>query len=186
MIRVGTDKRRIHSAELLLEGLVFCMEKKDFTQISISDLQKASGVSRATFYRLFDNVQDVLDYKCRAMAAELPARYRAAAVEQRESFLLFTLQYWMEQHRFLDAIFASGRTDILQNALLENDGLVQELFSGIVPEGTAMEYIASASMGILSSILITWVRHEKRETPEQLVEIFQRFFQTAPALFHTP
>ena len=159
------------------------MEKKDFTEISISDLQKASGVSRATFYRLFDNVQDVLDYKCRAMAAELPVRFRAEGTEQGESFLLFTLRYWMEQHRFLDAVFASGRADILQNAPTENDSLVQELLSGSGLDADAMDYIAPASMGILSGVLLTWVRHGKKETPEQIVDMFRSFLQNAPELF---
>lgn len=183
MIRVGTDKRKIHSAELLVNGLIQCMEEKDFTEINVSDLQKASGVSRATFYRLFDNIQDVLAYKCQVMAAEIPQKYTAISAEKKENFLLFTMRYWLNHHRFLEAIFVSGRADILQNALLENsDFLCTQLSFEAIPLETK-DYLASASMGILSSLLITWVRHGRKETPEQLIEIFNGFSEIAPILF---
>ncbi len=183
MIRVGTDKRKIHSAELLLNGLIKCMETDDFTNINVSDLQKASGVSRATFYRLFDNTQDVLAYKCRMIATEIPKKYHTCSPECREIFLLFTLRYWLENHLFLEAIFMSGRADILQHALFENTDFFRSQFSlDFISEGT-LDYLASAAMGILSSILITWVRHGKKETPEQLIEVFIGFGEIAPMLF---
>lgn len=183
MIKVGADKRKKHSAELLVNGLITCMETKAFTEINISDLQRASGVSRATFYRLFDDVQDVLAYQCQTMAAEIPKQYHAVSVKNRESFLLFSLRYWLEQHRFLEAIFVSGRADILQNALLGNAAFLREEFpiEGITPE--TMDYLISASMSILSGLLLTWVKHGKKETPEQLIEIFKGFGEIAAVLF---
>lgn len=182
MIKVGEDKRKKHSAEMLVNGLITCMETKDFTEINISDLQRASGVSRATFYRLFDDVQDVLAYQCQTMAAEIPEQYHVASVKNREGFLLFTLRYWLKQHRFLEAIFVSGRMDILQNALLENAAFLREEFpiEGIEPD--TMDYLMSASMSILSGLLLTWMKHGKKETPEQLIEIFKGFGEIAAVL----
>ena len=118
MIRMKNDKRAKHSAELLLGGLVKCINEKDFTEISISDLQKSSGVSRATFYRLFDNVQDVLAYKCELLAITMETEYKKIKPDEREPFLLFSLRFWLENHAFLDAIFKCNRGDILQNSLL--------------------------------------------------------------------
>lgn len=183
MIHVGTDKRRIRSAELLTDGLIHCMKQKDFTQISISDLQKASGVSRATFYRLFDNVQDILEYKCRSMASDIPARYTALPPEQRESFLLFTLRYWLAHHAFLEAIFQSSRADILQSALAENASFLKAQFPPQTFSEAQFDYLASAAMGILSSLLVTWVAHGQKETPEQLIEVFQGFGKISGFLF---
>lgn len=182
MVRVGTDKRKIHSANLLVDGLIKCMEKKDFTEINVSDLQKASGVSRATFYRLFDNAQDILFYKCHEIAREIPQKYSEASKNNNESFLTFTLHYWMSQQQFLEAIFRSDRADILQSALLENSDFLRVQFSLDTISSENMDYLASVSMGILSSLLMTWIKHEKKETPEQLIEIFRGFGEIAPMM----
>lgn len=184
MVHVGTDKRRIRSAELLTEGLTACMKQKDFTQISISDLQRESGVSRATFYRLFDNVQDILDYKCRSMASEIPSLYTALPPEQRENFMLFTLRYWLEHHAFLEVIFQSNRADILQRALAENAAFLKAQLPLDSLSELEFDYLSAASMGILSSLLITWVARGKKETPEQLVKVFQGFGNVSAFLFH--
>ena len=60
MYHISKDKRALQSSELIYNGLLECIKKKPFDQISVSDLQKASGVARSTFYRAFDNISDVL------------------------------------------------------------------------------------------------------------------------------
>lgn len=63
MYHISNDKRAIQSSELIYNGLLECIKKKAFDQITISDLQKTSGVARSTFYRAFDNISDVLYWK---------------------------------------------------------------------------------------------------------------------------
>lgn len=64
MYHISKDKRTIESARLIYEGLLECLKTKAFDQITVSDLQKESGVARSTFYRAFDNISDVLYWKC--------------------------------------------------------------------------------------------------------------------------
>ena len=175
MIHVGTDKRRLRSAELLLNALVKLMNEKDFSEISISDLQKESGVSRATFYRLFDTTIDILDYKCRQIAADISNYYEETPAEKRECFLLFSLRYWLKQHVFLEAIFNSNRSDILQNALRENSDFLKDQFPAEMFLQDSMDYLMSCSLGILSNLLLTWVSHGQKESPEELFAIFHEF-----------
>ena len=64
MYHIKKDKRSQTSARLISEGLTKCLQKKDFSKITITDIQKESYVGRATFYRLFDKLPDVLAYQC--------------------------------------------------------------------------------------------------------------------------
>ena len=57
MYHISKDKRALQSSELIYNGLLECIRKKPFDQITVSDLQKASGVARSTFYRAFDIFQ---------------------------------------------------------------------------------------------------------------------------------
>lgn len=64
MFHIKHDKRSQTSANLIVEGLFECMRTKNFSEITITDLQKVSSVSRTTFYRLFDKISDVFEFQC--------------------------------------------------------------------------------------------------------------------------
>jgi AcrR family transcriptional regulator len=56
MYHISNNRRAEKSAELIYQGLLTCLKHKNFDQVTITDLQKASGVARTTFYRAFDNI----------------------------------------------------------------------------------------------------------------------------------
>ena len=60
MYHIKKDKRCQQSAQMIIEGLNQCLAEKEFAKITVSDIQRKTGVSRATFYRLFDDTSDVL------------------------------------------------------------------------------------------------------------------------------
>ena len=60
MYHISNDIRTQKSADLIANALNEYILKKDFTEITVTDLQKASSVSRSTFYRLFDNIVYIL------------------------------------------------------------------------------------------------------------------------------
>lgn len=63
MYHVKDSKRTKESARLIVGGLHECLKMKKFESITVTDVQKQSTVGRATFYRLFDSVSDVLAYE---------------------------------------------------------------------------------------------------------------------------
>lgn len=64
MYHISKDKRSIQSANFIYHGLLQCLAHKSFDQITITDVQKASGVARTTIYRCFDNLSDILYWRC--------------------------------------------------------------------------------------------------------------------------
>ena len=78
MYHISKDKRAVQSSELIYKGLLECIKKKPFDQITVSDLQKVSGVARTTFYRAFDNISDVLSVSVSACSLRLSGSRTAA------------------------------------------------------------------------------------------------------------
>lgn len=74
MYRIGNDKRKTQSANLIYKGFEELMRTHDYNDISISHIINASGIGRATFYRLFDDKSDVVLYQMELVFTEFIQR----------------------------------------------------------------------------------------------------------------
>lgn len=74
MYRIGNDKRKIQSALLICRGMEELLATQNYNDISVTQIINASGVGRATFYRLFDNKSDVVLYQMESVFNELIQR----------------------------------------------------------------------------------------------------------------
>lgn len=54
------DKRIYESRKLLKDALIKLLETKDLEHISVTELSKLSGVSRATYYRNHNSLEEIL------------------------------------------------------------------------------------------------------------------------------
>ena len=63
------------SRNRLIQALMTLMQEKDYTDITVTDLTQAAGVSRMAFYRSFSSKEDVIN------------RFMAAVGEQIHSLL---------------------------------------------------------------------------------------------------
>lgn len=169
MYRVSNDPRTQRSAQLILEGLSTCLKSKDFHNISVTDIHKASGVSRATFYRLFDIPIDVIQYACDRMSEEFSEIYEN--IDVTDSFLEVLLQYLTEHYKILEVVYRSRRMDILENAMFQ-----RRIYNN--PEdidNPALEYLNAISCSAIVTLLTVWIRRGKEETPEALLKMFKSF-----------
>ncbi len=65
------DKRKEANQQVkdrLLDALLEFAGEKDFSQLKVTELVERSGVARASFYRNFDSVEDIVDYGIKRMA----------------------------------------------------------------------------------------------------------------------
>lgn len=63
MYHIKTDKRSQTSASQIVQGLQECLKTTPLKAVTVSDIHRVTGISRATFYRLFDTPEDVLIYQ---------------------------------------------------------------------------------------------------------------------------
>ncbi|MBQ8510313.1 MAG: TetR/AcrR family transcriptional regulator [Clostridia bacterium] len=173
------DKRSQRSAGLICDGLLRCLKRKSFTQITITDIQREAGVGRATFYRLFDNIHDVLVYLCDTTFGEQLFSQRPAYDQSLEELFLSGIRYWMERQEVLDAIISCNRMDIVNNVFRKNAESVQTLYPQLSIQPEQMAYICGMVTSLMVSVLQTWVEHGKRETPEEILE----YVSVIPKLF---
>lgn len=174
MYHISNDKRAIQSSELIYNGLLECIEKKPFDQITISDLQKASGIARSTFYRAFDNISDVLYWKCDTCFYEVLGKYRPKLFQGELDLARHYFQYWMNHSDILELLIQINRQDIIYACHMKNAKLLQERFGKIpglhIKHGN---YFMAIRTGFTISILTTWLTGGRKENADELVQIIE-------------
>ena len=78
----GTNKTALQSQRQTADAMIALLREKPFAQITISELCRAAGISRQTFYSLFSGREDVMVFTLRAQycaALEVRAPEGAAA-----------------------------------------------------------------------------------------------------------
>ena len=183
MYHISKDRRALNSSQAIYQGLLQCLEEKPFDHITISDLQKASGVARTTFYRSFDNISDVLYWQCDTCFMEVLDKCASKLKSGPLEFAKQYFAYWMEHSDILELLIRINRQDIIYACHMKNAERLQEKFGpmpGMVPEHG--RYFVAVRTGFTISVLTTWLQGGRKETPEELIEIIKEQFSCIPKL----
>lgn len=174
MYHISNDKRSARSADLIYNGLLDCIKKKPFDLITISDLQKVSGVARTTFYRSFDNLSDVLYWKCDACFYEVLGKYKPQIFKGEKELARHYFEYWMKHSDILELLIQINRQDIIYACHMKNADILQKRF-GAVP-GLLIRhsnYFMAIRTGFTISVLTAWLKGGRKETSDEIVNIIQ-------------
>ena len=177
MYHINNDKRQIASAQKIVDGLTQCLSAKMMSEISVSDIATASGVSRSSFYSSFDTPMDVLAYACDRVLDMLLRDYAGIDLDQRDELVLFSLKYWRGHSQILEALANCDRMDIIQRTLVNHGGEfltneIQKLRTDFTKD--EIEYLSKGVAALLTSTLQVWIQHGKKETPEELFILYRK------------
>lgn len=174
MYHISNDKRAKESSELIWKGLLKCLENKNFDNITISDLQRVTGVARSTFYRCFDNISDILSWKCDKCFFE-SLNYYDFNKKLNESHLAeHYFKYWTRNSEILELLTEINRQDIIYSSHLKNAELLKEKYGELNNlNDKNSRYFMAIRTSLTISILTTWLQGGKQETEEELIQIIK-------------
>lgn len=175
MYHVPNDKRAMRSAERLCSGLMDCLESKELHDITISDLHQVSGVSRATFYRLFDTVNDVVAYQCDQIYERLAEEVRQNHFATLQEISLEHIRRWISLPRLMETLVKNNLLDILFQAHQRNASLIWSR-SNQQPDLTETEknYLFCTLIGMLPIMLHAWYLNGQKDSPEEIYSQLKR------------
>jgi AcrR family transcriptional regulator len=180
MYHIKQDKRSIASAELIGEAMLKCLEEKEFHQITIVDLQQKSTVSRATFYRLFDRTEDVLEWMYERQIQAANRTYQEMDAKERPSFLRYILDFFYENSSLAEHLIKAQKIGVIHRVHQKNVPWFLELFpvAGEISEND-YDYYSCIFTALLIGSLIVWVSHDKKETPVEMYQILKHQMELA-------
>jgi len=144
--------------------------RKKINQVTVTDLSRMSTVSRATFYRHFDTVIDVLVWRSDLEVAN--AFEHMVLAKDNRLFVKLFFEYWHKYSLLLDVLVAAERFDILLTSLENLIGKYSyKLFVTSDLSPSRQQYKIGIWSVIIWMILKRWVAEGKKETAEELTRI---------------
>lgn len=175
MYHIKSDKRSQASAREIVRGLQECLKTMPLRSVNFTDIHRVTGISRSTIYRLFDGIEDILNYQFDHLLQVFGEKYRFSADQALEN----AITMGMEHHDLLKALVDNGRFDLLYQ-YTERTLRMPGVSGPSLPEDLSpieREYILNQlSMSMVAS-LITWERNGRKETAAQIVQYLTRYVQ---------
>ena len=182
MYHISNDKRAKKSAELIYQGLLTCLKYKNFDQITVTDLQKASGVARTTFYRAFDNISDVLYWRCDLCFQEVLGGFTEEQFANEMELVYQYFSYWTDHKDILELLMKINRYDIIyachMNAALEVQEKIGSLHRLNTPHSN---YFLAIRTGFTISILTAWLQGGSKESLDEIIDIVKEQLALMPS-----
>ena len=171
----ATEKAALQQRKIE-ECLLALLRDKSIQVISVSGLCEQTGLSRKTFYRLFDSKQDVLHSLIdRVIRDFIHFRSPRDIIPPKESEELLTFYtYWLEQLPLLDALSKNGLSTLLydrciRHATVEDTTILQQL--GLEP---SLPHCAESLQFLLSGLLtlvVGWHHNGYQKSPQEMALI---------------
>lgn len=165
-----------HSVKhLIRQAFVQLMSKKPYLDITVTDIVKEAGVARASFYRNYHSISDVMDDIIQEITSQFTKESISVIMgndERKWRELLFNLFYRFPQMRLIPpepnyenaGVWFSRLNFVIQQ--LENASQANTLNEKYAPVG---------KMGFVINILKKWMDTGMKESPEEMVNYIMTF-----------
>lgn len=171
MYHIKNDKRCIKSAARIGEALRELLTEKPLSEITVTDIQKRSGTGRSTFYRLFDNTDDVLLYLVEGEFLDMVNDYREMDWTDFTEHLIRSI---MSESRVILNVTSSGKMHVISRAL-RND-LTQVAEEDSYKFDNLSRYMIAVFIGGCISLVTTWDETRREESVDELARMMRKAF----------
>lgn len=172
---MGTLKNNLQNKlakESITIALMILMEKKDFNEISITDITKKAGVSRMAYYRNYDSKEDIIN----KYLDDLFQGYSKDILKYNEPDMFRDLCLYFAYFRKHEKLIVNLIHSNLTNLILDRfDNYLYVCFKSFISNNTYQQeiekYIIKYTSGGLFKVLIEWVKSDLKESDEKMAEI---------------
>lgn len=164
----ANDKRRIANERVrtaLTDSLLGLLEEKRFSEITVTEIVKNSGVSRQSYYRNFDSKESIIESIFAKIHAEAIERAMERNVDNFGFDLVLSILEVLHKHQS-EIIVLNENGFAGTNLAIVNEYLEQAL--GSMPHDSINRYLLSMLAGSLYSVMLQWLKGGASESCEDM------------------
>lgn len=156
----------------IAEAIIELMKTQELKKIKISTVVKKAGVSRTTFYKHFNCLEDVLDdYMNEIVAEYIVEREKNSDIKSLYDYknILLTIYFFDQYADFFKIVTQQGFYSLLIDAM--NAFMTKDVYFSRFDL-----YELYCYSGGLLNIFIKWEEDGKQEKPEEIAQIVYDLF----------
>lgn len=162
ILRLSNEESNKVTREALQIAMIKLMGKTPFEKITISDVTKRAGVSRAAFYRNYESKEALVAEICQSVFTQLNASMTSERFKSDRKAWYADFFRTIKENKDYFQIYLDARLQISDQLVLD----------ALYPASSVQEhYMHAAREGAFISILTDWFRSGMRETPEEMAQI---------------
>lgn len=178
MYHIPDDPRAQASAQRICDALIACARQKPFSEITVTDLHRNYTISRTTFYRLFDNTVDVLEYSCDQMGRSILLNIQG---DNPRELTINAITALKDQRELISLLSQSGHLGIFQKTGEKYIPLSQ-LANGL-HFGSGSAYFHRMLSLLIPMAIEVWMKDGQTDSPEEVYEKLSESIQLLETWF---
>ena len=168
MYHKHTNKTAVHSQHMVAQALFRLMKHKTFQQISVTEICEEAGIGRKTFYRNFDQKEDVVEFWLDILCAQY-----------REDLFSVPQDQMLSRHCAFLKLHKETLSDLYRSSL---HAMTEEKFSVFLREAMPLwstdpveqEYRSQYILAGIEAVIRLWFVRGFPESIDQIVAIVDR------------
>lgn len=165
--------------ESIFTALMILMEQKNFKEITITEMAKKAGVSRMSFYRNYNAMEDIIICYLDELLQEYSNQILDfGSIDNYESICLY-FSYFRKHEKLMTNLINSNLTNLLLDRCIKlfntlcKESVCSKSFSPI-NKSYVVEFIA----GGLYTLLIKWAKNGMKESDEDMATLVCNIINT--------
>ena len=169
-VRESTQKKNTMTRECIFSALLILMEKKPYEEITITDITKKAGVSRMSYYRLYESKDDILEQRFREIYKEGMERMQEAQIADKYQFVTQLFRIAEKNHVLIEALLHAHLHDLVQKNLIQYCTYLAEYIFHLDMESQKTDYWIYMVSGKFSMLIARWIEKGRQEPPEEMAD----------------
>ena len=162
------NKRRLRSVERIERAFIEFLQTRELEKVTVSDICKAAGINRSTFYANFADIYELADRGRERLEAEVSTLYQeevAKGFNSNDYLKLF--RHIRDNQIFYNTYFKLGYDNNYKIKLYDTHQAAEHF------DNQFIEYHIEFFRSGFNAIVKKWLASGCRETPEEMDEIIR-------------
>ncbi|AEV94425.1 TetR/AcrR family transcriptional regulator [Pediococcus claussenii] len=167
---------REDTKQKIVNALFDLLEKNDLESISVSNICQQASVSRMSYYRIFKNKDQIIEYELNKIFDEFFNYLMVMPMHDIPAFLEAFFTICRRNSQYIKALIGAGLNEKLYKSV--NEHLTELIDKGIFKLRTELpELWVSFVAGGLNQMIVKWMNDDLSETNQEMVMVARRFLK---------
>lgn len=175
------DRRIRRSKELILDALLHLIKKTGYEKVTIKEIAEKAAVSRATFYRIYQNKDDILLHYLDEMFEEYFSTVFLLLQREKDHHVAgrILLQGWKDREEFFLAIQKANLSLKLLERFIDYSFFMldQTKQNSSDDDNRFHRYIAHYSAGGIFMMLYCWLQDHSNPSIQDLEKVLGNYIK---------